>query len=904
MEKEKVFDYKKALDSTGIVAITNPKGVIIYVNEQFEKISKYSKEELLGKTHKIINSGYHPKSFFQEMWSTIQRGEIWRGEIKNKAKDGTYYWVDTFIIPFLDETGKIYQYLSIRYDITQKKELQEKLTKTHSLLETIHQTAKIGNWEYDVHSGKMHWNEVTKKIYEVSSNYEPSLKETFEFFKLGYSRNRMTEVFMECIQKGISFDEELEILTAQKKEKWVRIVGIPLVEHEKVVKLFGTLQDIHEKKSMELFLLEMEFAHQEVQKVAKLGRWDLDLKTNVLKWSPVVFEIFEVDSQKFIPTYEGFLSYIHPDDIELVNRTYQNSLQTHSKYDIEHRLLFPDGRIKWVREIGTTFYDEDNQPVKSIGVVQDITEKKLTEIALRKAKEEAESANKAKSLFLANMSHEIRTPLNSVVGFAELLKFTPLSKLQEEYVENINISAKSLLSLVNNILDFSKIAANKVELEYVRVDFLALVEQVIDIIKGQALQKNLELLYNLDSIVPRYVFIDPVRFRQVLINLLSNALKFTDRGEVELKLRFESMSESKGILSIFVRDTGIGISEEERFKLFQAFSQVDPSITRKYGGSGLGLAISSRLVEQMGGKIEIESTKGKGSTFYFSIPVEYEETLKQTWLRDLSRVLIVDDNSKNRIILEHFFRFSGIEVCSCENGKKALEILQSHEPFSLIIMDYQMPEMDGLTTIAHIREYSKNYKLNLPILLLYSSQDLIEKQAEIKQLEIDYVVIKPVKFSELQNILQNLTEKNAREKETYNPKSLKISEKNFKFLIADDVEMNLILLENLLKGFYPNCQITQAKDGEEAVEAVSKEKFHLIILDLLMPNVDGIEATKKIKAYFQSINYKCPILAFTAGNLVGEREKCLAAGMDDFLSKPIDLTKIKNLLIKWLPSTI
>ena len=323
------------------------------------------------------------------------------------------------------------------------------------------------------------------------------------------------------------------------------------------------------------------------------------------------------------------------------------------------------------------------------------------------------------------MSHEIRTPLNGVIGFTDLLQSTPLSPMQHQYVKNANVSGRNLLGIINDILDFSKIEAGMMNLEIIKTDMIELLGQSVDIIKYVADKKNLEVLLDIDTNMPRFAYVDPVRLKQIFANLLGNAVKFTPKGEIELKVSYEDLDNKQGRFSFSVRDTGIGITQEQQSRLFKVFSQADSSITRKYGGTGLGLAISQMIVNKMDSGISIASTEGTGTTFYFDIVTEVERGQKSdnSVMLSIKRCFVIDDNKNNRTILEHTMANWGIECVSCDNGLDAFKIIETSEPFDIIICDYHMPFVDGLETIRMISE-----KLNLspdkqPIILLHSSSD-------------------------------------------------------------------------------------------------------------------------------------------------------------------------------------
>jgi len=526
--------------------------------------------------------------------------------------------------------------------------------------------------------------------------------------------------------------------------------------------------------------------------------------------------------------------------------------------------------------------------------------------AQKEAEEKAKEASRAKSDFLANMSHEIRTPLNGVIGFTDLLRKTPLSPVQQQYVDNANTAGHALLSIINDILDFSKIEAGKLELDIVKTDIIELLGESVDIVKYQSSQKKLELLLNTAPDIPRFAIIDPVRLRQILVNLLSNAVKFTETGEVELKVAFEKIDNQNAYYSFFVRDTGIGINNDQQLKLFKAFSQGDSSTTRKFGGTGLGLIISNLLTEKMGGKIELISEVGKGSTFYFTLKFVYEEGGKEekVSLGNIKRALVIDDNDNNRMILEHLLNYWGISYTGCDNGLTALKIIDNSEPFDIIIVDYIMPYLNGLDTIKMIRAKMNKPVEMQPVILLHSSADDAVIYEECRKLGVRNNIIKPVKSDDLFRVLKNI----------HNPikNTVVIAEQPMQdyssstesvipeILVAEDVSMNMLVVKSMLEQILGSVKIIEAINGEEALDAVKKSQPDLILMDIQMPKMDGLDATKEIREFEKSTGTHTPIVALTAGAVKGEEDKCLMAGMDHYLSKPIDQQLLKAVLEKYL----
>lgn len=519
-----------------------------------------------------------------------------------------------------------------------------------------------------------------------------------------------------------------------------------------------------------------------------------------------------------------------------------------------------------------------------------------------------EAASRAKSEFLANMSHEIRTPLNGVIGFTELLKSTPLSEVQKEYVDNANNSGHTLLGIINDILDFSKIEAGMLELETVYTNIPQLLGSSIDIIKYSAAQKNVEVLLNIDPALPRYAQVDPVRLKQVLANLLSNAIKFTEQGEVELIVRYTPTGAQMGALYFAIRDTGIGISQAQKEKLFKSFSQADSSTTRKFGGTGLGLVISQMIVQKMGGSIDLQSQPGQGSTFFFTINTQTKADGEEpaSLGEKINTCLIVDDNSNNRTILQGLLQYHHVTVSTAASGKEAIEKLKSHGAFDVILCDYHMPEMDGIALTGYIRDTMGWNDEKQPIILLHSSADTALLHSQSKILEIRYKLTKPIKADDLLTYLKEIKQPRQTQATgvavggTAMQQATLFASATPVILVAEDVALNFLLIKTVLKNLLPNCKVLEAKTGKEALEKNNEENPDLILMDIHMPEMDGIEATELIRAQEAHLGKHTPIVALTAGALKEEQEKCSKAGMDDFLTKPISKEKLTEFLYKFL----
>jgi PAS domain S-box-containing protein len=888
------------------------EGRYVRINQaKAERTGLKSAQDAVGKTDfDFFEREFAEQSRLEER-SIIDQGKTVLGnEERIVWPDGRISWVSATKVPLRNGAGAIVGTLGISRDVTPQRQLADDLhrerDRLRTLLDNIPDIIFIKNSNFQLVTA----NRAYVRQFGFESEADVLGKTDFDFCPPELAQAFRDDDARVMASGQVLLQREEQLFALDGTRQFIVTTKVPLRDPDgQCVGLVGICHDISQRKQTERSLSESEWLyHSLVDNLpVHVVRKDLDGRVTFANSSVCALlgrSLEDVLGKTDFDLFPRHLAekYTQDDHRVLASGEVFSDIEENSD----------GGRFNYFEVRKTPIRNANDEIVGVQVMFWDVTDRQQALKALAEAKEAAESANRAKSEFLANMSHEIRTPMNAIIGMTELVLETRLSPEQRDFLQTVRDSGLSLLSIINDILDFSKIEAGRLELESYPFDVREWLGDSLKAIGLRAHVKGLELAFDIAADVPRVVVGDALRLRQVIINLVGNAVKFTEKGEVVVSCTVAddgtAAAEGRVRLHFRVRDTGIGITDEQQQRIFRAFEQADMSLTRKYGGTGLGLAISSRIVQQMNGRIWVKSVQRQGSVFHFIVDLEVGrpedapvEAPDHTRLIGL-RVLIVDDNDTNRRILVEMCTNWKMQPTAVANADAALELLRNGArngpAFDLVITDASMPEIDGFTLADHIHQDSQ---IRSTLVMMLTSLDRMGDAARCEELGIKSYLIKPVKQSDLFDAIV-LSLEGERRGPTIGPASEETLPRlqPLNILLAEDSLANQKLANGLLSRW--GHKLTIVNNGLEAVAAVKTAKFDLVLMDVQMPELDGMEATAQIRLWEQGTSRHIPIVAMTAHAMKGDKERCLASGMDGYCPKPIRPRELTEAILKVLPS--
>ncbi|MDP3071943.1 MAG: PAS domain S-box protein [Opitutaceae bacterium] len=891
-----------ASHTASVVMLMDAEKRIEWVNASFERTFGYTLEEVKGRRPNSVLSGPDiDPATIAAIEAAAARGEGFRGEILNYAKDGQPHWMEIDTQPRKDAEGRVTGFMSVQLDITERKRIQAEVARKQAQFRFIFEAVPIGiSWKHvapdsaTVRTANAAHSRLSglpcEKMEEAGAFERISVPEEYAEQRALAARMIAGEI--------PNFSIEKRYLHADGSFVWVL-----LTQQRKPTPGGGydeltTIVDITKRKRAEERLAHEQTRFRSIFELIPVGlSWFIvgrETETHLVNSAQARITGVPIERCREM---ERYIESTHPEDRarenELVARLQRGEL---GRFGLEKRYIHPGGREVWVVVNVQLVTDPVTGQRHQIASTVDITDLKRQAAELSVAKETAESANVAKGQFLAMMSHEIRTPMNGVIGMTSLLLDSKLTAEQREYVETIRTSGDSLLTIINDILDFSKIESGKLELEEVEFAVRECVEGALDVLAPKCAEKDIDLLYEIADDVPAAIKGDPTRLRQVLVNLLGNAVKFTERGEVVLSVRAAPHGDGRTEIAFAVRDTGIGIAPEGLSRLFQSFSQVDSATTRRFGGTGLGLAISKRLVELMGGNMGVESAVGRGSTFRFDIVVLPLGSSEKPWASPDpgalvgKSLLIVDDNETNRRIMHAQTATWGVKTRIVATGDEALVLLGKGVAFDAAILDMQMPGMDGSMLAREIHRRFPDLRLPLVLLSSLGTRESVPEPALFAAF-----LTKPARPAQLVDTLAVLFQGRAlKHREVsahpFPPPATAQGPARERVLLAEDNVVNQKVAQAMLTRLGLRADL--AATGREAIEALVRQPYDIVFMDVQMPVMDGLEATRHIVERWPEAVTRPWIIAVTANAMVGDRETCLGAGMDDYITKPLKASEL------------
>lgn len=889
-----------ALDAHAIIAVTDKRGVITYVNDKFCSISGYDRAELVGLTHKKVNAGFHLPEFWKRFWSTIKKGEIWSGAICNRAKKGNLYWVQTTIYPVKSESGEITAYLALRTEMTRQKEAEARMRETEQRWQFALEGNGDGVWDWNVETGEVYFSNRWKQLVGCEFSEMES-----RFSEL---RNRIHpddwERWHSCLNgpNDRPFEVEHRMLKSDGTYFWSLTRGkvVDWDENGKALRVIGTLRDESERKAAMDRVTESENQFREAFENSRIGNSLVDLGGSFIKVNDALCQMLGYSELELKSM--TIREVTHPEDRKLEEIYQEETLSgKRSFYRLQKRYQTREGRTIWANLNVVIARWADGTPRHFVEQVEDITEAVNQREELADLARQADEANRAKSNFLANMSHEIRTPMNGVIGMTSLLLDSEgLSKEQKRQAEIIRSSGQALLGILNDILDFSKVEAGKLELEIVDFDLRDLLDDLSSLVEEQVKQKRLKFRCHVEEDTPNLLRGDSTRLRQIALNLLSNAVKFTNAGSVSIAVKPLEIDETSVTLKISVKDTGIGIQKEAKEQLFNKFMQADSSTTRVYGGTGLGLAICKNLVEMMGGEIAVKSQPGKGSEFWFTAKLQLAKdgaVVEVAKLLDGRSALLVTNSESLLRDLEGRLKSWSVETGNCMRVSTAVRLLRERYESGLKTDYVLFDRREGDEALSLIgNAVAMIHEKHRPSIIVLGG-DTGESSSEFTLKRIS----RTPRQSELFDALLENDDTAGVGDHNFSALAIdRVSQRTGRVLVVEDNVINQVVVLGMLEKF--GLSADSVSNGREALEALRNFRYDLVLMDIQMPEIDGLEACRRIRSGEAGAGVSnLPIVGLTAHAQKSDRENCIASGMTDYLSKPVSPRALFEKLDRYLP---
>lgn len=885
------------------------QGRYLRINRAQAQLSKLSSpEEAIGRTASDFFQPEQVQVYRKEEQHVIATGEaLVDREERLQWADGTVSWISATKVPLRTRSGKILGTLGVSRDITRHKGVEEALERERDRLRTLIDNLPDVVFIKDSDFRLVAANRAFLRHFGAATEQEVVGKIDFDYCPPDLAQQYRADDERVIIHGESLINREEEIPSDNNGRISILTTKVPLRDSRgQLIGLIGICRDISERKHSEEALKHSEWLYHSLVDNLPVNVIRKDVEGRITYVNASVCQLLGMTLSETLgkTDYDFF-----PRELaEKYRRDDQQVMETGATFsDIEENRS--GDRKSWFEVRKTPIRDPADRIVGSQVIFWDVTQRQQALLDLAEAKEAAEAANRAKSEFLANMSHEIRTPMNAIIGMTGLVLDSQLTSQQNDYLGTVRESAESLMGIINDLLDFSKIESGKIELEEEPFEIRAWLGDAMRALAMRAGSRGLELLYRVDDRVPAVVVGDGLRLRQVIVNLVGNAIKFTERGEVVLEVAPRSETDDQIELLFSVRDTGIGIAREHQEKIFRSFEQADMSTTRRYGGTGLGLAISSRLAELMGGKISVESEPGRGSTFFFTVrfrkaagDAASAAALSTAHLEGV-RVLIVDDNATNRQIVTEHCRNWRMLPDTAPDAATALSMLHAAfaagTPYDLLLTDAGMPDVDGFTLC---RQISGDASIGSTVIMMLSSFDRDADAARCADLGISAYLVKPFKQSELFDAIARTlgAHADAESRASQAPIAPPLpAVRPLHLLLAEDSLANQKLAIGLLSRWGHTLHVVD--NGRAAVEAVQNGRFDAVLMDVQMPEMDGLQATRAIRDWERPSGQRIPIIAMTAHAMKGDRERCLSMGMDAYVSKPIRPRDIAAALSAFFP---